>query len=91
MPLIKGYILIFTLGFNQRMVNYGKKLSVESGKKLLVLAQIQDVDNANGYVPIIDAGPKEWLGYIANASLVLTDSFHCTVFSIIMGADNFLL
>lgn len=88
-PLIKGYILIFTLGFDQRMVNYGKKLSAESGKELLVLAQVQDVDKANGYIPIIDAGPKEWLGYIANASLVLTDSFHCTVFSIIMGTNNF--
>lgn len=88
-PSEKDYILIFTLGFDQRMVEYGKKLSQESKKKLFVLAQVQDKNVADGYVPIVDAGPQEWLGYIANASLVLTDSFHCTVFSIIMGADNF--
>lgn len=88
-PSSKDYILIFTLEFNQRMVNYGKRLSQECGKKLFVLAQVQDKNVADGYVPIVDAGPKEWLGYIANASLVLTDSFHCTVFSIIMGTENF--
>ena len=36
-----------------------------------------------------DAGPKEFIGYIANAEMVITDSFHCTVFSIITGANNF--
>ena len=77
------------LGFNQRMVEYGKRLSQESRKKLFVLAQVQDQSVAVGYNPIVDAGPKEWLGYIANASLVLTDSFHCTAFSIIMGTENF--
>lgn len=88
-PSYKDYILIFTLGFDDRMVEYGKRLSQESGKRLLVLAQVQDINSAEGYTPIADAGPREWLGYIANSSLVLTDSFHCTVFSIIMGAENF--
>ena len=32
---------------------------------------------------------KDFLGYIANADLVLTDSFHCTVFSIILKTVNF--
>lgn len=27
-------------------------------------------------------GPREWLGLIENADYVLTDSFHCTLFSI---------
>lgn len=31
-----------------------------------------------------EAGPAEFVGLISNASLVLTDSFHATVFSIIM-------
>lgn len=88
-PAEKDYILIFTLGYDARMVEYGKRLCQESGKKLLVLAQIQDTENVVGYIPITDAGPKDWLGYIANASMVLTDSFHCTVFSIIMEAGNF--
>ena len=36
-----------------------------------------------------DAGPLEFIGYIASADLVITDSFHGTVFSIIMGCKNF--
>lgn len=35
-----------------------------------------------GYVVRNDAGPKEFLGLIKNASLVITDSFHATAFSI---------
>ena len=41
------------------------------------------------YVLIKDAGPREWLGLIANADLVLTDSFHGTVFSILLSSHNF--
>lgn len=28
--------------------------------------------------------PAQWLGYLSRAAYVFTDSFHCTVFSIIM-------
>lgn len=33
--------------------------------------------------PALDAGPKEWLGWISNADYVFTDSFHGSVFSLI--------
>ena len=36
-----------------------------------------------------NAGPREWLGLIGNAQMVITDSFHGTVFSLIMGTFNF--
>ena len=31
---------------------------------------------------VLDAGPKEWLGYMANASLILGQSYHATVFAV---------
>jgi hypothetical protein len=31
---------------------------------------------------VLDAGPKEWLGYMANASLILGQSFHATAFAV---------
>ena len=43
----------------------------------------------NSYLPVKDAGPRDFIGYIANADMVITDSFHGTVFSIIMGSKNF--
>ena len=39
--------------------------------------------NQKGRNAIADIGPKEFLYYIKNAEMVLTNSFHGTVFSII--------
>ncbi len=83
------YFLLFTLQWSRPLVDYALRLSAESGLRLVVLTQIQPVCKDEDYVPVTDAGPKEFLGYISNAEMVLTDSFHCTVFSIIMGAKNF--
>lgn len=83
------YLLLFTLNWSQVLVNYALRLSKESGLKLLVLTQIQPVCKDDSYIAVTDAGPKEFMGYIADAEMVLSDSFHCTVFSIIMGAKNF--
>lgn len=83
------YILLFTLQWSPVLVDYCKRLSAESGLLLVVLTQIQPQNNGGGYIPVTDAGPKEFIGYIANAEMVITDSFHCTVFSIITGANNF--
>lgn len=89
-PNIKGkYILLFTLQWSPVLVEYCKRLNAESGLLLVVLTQIQPQNNGGGYIPVTDAGPKEFIGYIANAEMVITDSFHCTVFSIIMGVKNF--
>ena len=83
------YMLLFTLNWSQQLLDYSLKLSQESGLRLLVLAQKQPEYAGDDYIPVTDAGPKEFIGYIENASMVITDSFHCTVFSIIMGTENF--
>ena len=36
------------------------------------------------------AGPKEFLGLIANAEVVFTSSFHCTIFSILFHKDFYV-
>ena len=83
-----GYILIFLLSKNPEIVNYGIKLSEESKKKLIFIKAPHLPLNEN-YIVDNNCGPKEFLGYIGNADLVITDSFHCTVFSILMEAKNF--
>ena len=82
-------MLLFTLNWSQQLFDYSLKLSLESGLRLVVLAQKQPEYAGYDYIPVTDAGPKEFIGYIENADMVITDSFHCTVFSIIMGAKNF--
>ena len=88
-PIQENYILLFTLSYEVSLVEYGKRLAKESGKRLVVLNQKQPEPNHEEYIAVMDAGPQEFLGYIAYADMVITDSFHCTVFSILLGARNF--
>lgn len=84
------YILLFTLSYDVTLLEYAKSLSKQSGIKLIYLTAIQpSVDNIE-YEPVTDAGPIEWLGYIRNAEMVITNSFHGTVFSIILEAKQFV-
>lgn len=83
------YILLFTLRFSPILLKYCLELSKESNLKLIVLSQIQPDVEGDSYIAIKDAGPKEFIGYIKYAEMVITDSFHCTVFSIILGTSNF--
>lgn len=83
------YILLFTLRFSPILLKYCLELSKESNLRLIVLSQIQPDVEGDSYIAIKDAGPKEFIGYIKYAEMVITDSFHCTVFSIILGTSNF--
>lgn len=89
-PNWNNYILLFTLNKDDTQLAYAKKISKESNKKLLVINNLnnsEDIDDE--CIWINDAGPEEWLGYIYKADLILTDSFHCSLFSIILGSNNF--
>ena len=88
-PKQSKYILMFTLQHRPEVLEYCLQLSKQSGLPLIELGQVQPDVLDGSYTAVKDAGPKEFLGYIENAELVITDSFHCTVFSLIMGANNF--
>lgn len=81
------YILLFPLMHDVYLLKFAIRMAHESGKKLVVVDPKKNVEGS--YVLIKDAGPCEWLGLIANADLVLTDSFHGTVFSILLSSHNF--
>lgn len=83
------YILMFTLQHRPEILEYCLQLSKQSGLPLIALGQVQPDVLDGSYTAVKDAGPKEFLGYIGDAEMVITDSFHCTVFSLIMGAKNF--
>lgn len=88
-PQQRKYILMFTLQHRPEVLEYCLQLSKQSGLPLVALGQMQPNVMDGSYTAVKDAGPKEFLGYIGNAEMVITDSFHCTVFSLIMGAKNF--
>ena len=86
-PSFSDYIMVFMLSFDRSMIEYGLKIAKESGKKLVSVATEQPDDDR--YIVVKDASPEEWLGLIGKADMVLTDSFHCTLFSILLGTENF--
>lgn len=84
------YICLFCLKSYDKLCRLADRMAREMGIKLIVLGHFKRLlaeDIRCEYV--YDAGPREFLGYIAKASCVFTDSFHGTVFSILMGARNF--
>ena len=85
----KKYMLLFLLSNNQNILDYAIRLCQESGLQLIVLKNSGLMSEEGKYIVDNDCGPREFIGYLGHASMVITDSFHCTVFSLLMGADNF--
>lgn len=84
------YILIFNLGHDDEAIKKGISIAEETGMKVKVLDQNYASIIMHPLLEVVDdAGPLEFIGLIKNAWLVLTNSFHCTVFSIITKTRNF--
>lgn len=84
-PSKKGYIFVFDLNGGAPLFKLAQKLSKQTGLPI-------EYATLKGIHPYIkncnlhhDMGPREWLGYIMDASYVVTDSFHGTMLSLIMG------
>ena len=81
------YVLVYLLGDDKKEKQKIVELARKTGYKVVT------VPNVNLHAKFFDLkasdivkwniGPKEFLGLIKNAELVLTDSFHCVAFSII--------
>lgn len=78
----KNYILIYDLNGGEKLVDIAREI-----KKIYDLEIICITNNVTKRYKVdkqvFDAGPGEFVGWIANATCVVTDSFHGTVFSII--------
>lgn len=86
-PIIKGsYILCYFLGNNPPHREFAKRLKKITSCKIVALVHLDefikcDTDYADE-TPY-DINPSDFLNLIRNASYVCTDSFHCSVFSIL--------
>lgn len=88
-PCKEPYILVYTLAymFNPRPGIYRIIDSVQNklGYKVIYLnGTKEEVFKPNSKV-VKDFGPIEFLQWIKNAEFVITDSFHCTAFSVIFN------
>ena len=80
------YIFVFSLDYDQRLLEYASHVQNKNKYKIISYQtryKKADIDKFN--LEMIDnVGPLEWLSLINNAELVLTNSFHGSVFSILM-------
>lgn len=91
-PLTNGkYIFCYLLGDNPSQREFIKRVKEKTGCKIVALQQLDDyIPSDEGFAdeaPYV--GPREFLNYIRNAEYVFTDSFHCSVFSILYKKNFF--
>lgn len=80
------YILCYFLGNNPPHRDFAKRLKEITGYKIVALIHLDEyVKSDEGYADYTpyDIDPSDFLNLIRNAEYVCTDSFHCSVFSML--------
>lgn len=86
-----GYILCYVLGTTTEVRNEIKTLNQKLCKELFYYPHLSDFyveadEDLNGF-QLWDVTPFEWIEYINKADMILTDSYHMTLFSIMFHKD----
>ncbi|MGI6492840.1 MAG: polysaccharide pyruvyl transferase family protein [Pelotomaculum sp.] len=77
------YILCYRFANSKKTQSSIDNIAERMGLPVISLP-LSDITLNDPYQFIFEAGPREFVGLIQNATLVCTDSFHATVFSILM-------
>lgn len=80
------YIFCYFLGTNQEARKAANELKAKTGYKIITIRHMDEYvpeDEQFGDKAPYDVDPNDFVRLISKAAYVCTDSFHCTVFSII--------
>lgn len=92
-PIQEGkYILCYFLGNNPPHREFAKRLKEATGYKIIALTHLDEFVKSDEHYADdtpYDIDPKDFLNLIRNAEYVCTDSFHCSVFSILYKRQFF--
>ncbi len=83
-----NYILYYTLDGTNKLIKRRetlRRLSGELGLPILMLTPFGHIPPERGLLSLPQAGPCEFLNAVRNARLIVTDSYHGTLFSINFG------
>lgn len=84
------YIFCYFLGTNQEARKAAKELKAKTGYKIITIRHMDEYvpeDEQFGDEAPYDVDPNDFVRLISKAAYVCTDSFHCTVFSIIFHSQ----
>ena len=86
------YIFCYFLGNNPDQREFANKIRKMTGYKIISLLHMDEYIKSDisfpDYAPY-NVGPEEFVNLIRHAELILTDSFHGTVFSVLNGKKFF--
>lgn len=80
------YIFCYFLGTNQEARKAANELKRQTGYKIVTIRHMDEYvpnDERFGDEAPYDVDPNDFVGLISKAAYICTDSFHCSVFSII--------
>lgn len=86
----KPYILCYFLSPSSLAVSTVKKVKELTGMPVVHL-NVNEIDKFNSDINIKVADPCDFIGLIADASFVVTNSFHCSAFSVMYRKDFFFI
>lgn len=85
-----SYILCYFMPENKIEEEKVRKYAKEHSLKIVIMTMSAYSYSIKDTTIYASAGPKEFLGLIANAAVVMTSSFHCTIFSILFNKDVYV-
>lgn len=81
----KPYICFYSLEVTETASKVVTSLSKKLGLPVVIVGKPGKFMIKCKSIVAIDSGPREFLGWLTNASLVITNSFHSTTFSALLG------
>lgn len=85
----EDYLFVYTLHGNVELIKYAEKVAKTMGVIPVLIMSSNASSSGDKVKKILNAGPLEWLGMLLNAKMVITDSYHGTIFSILFGVQFF--
>jgi hypothetical protein len=79
------YIFVYSVAENKELIDFACELGIRRNMKVIVTLSVPPKYIHENILLDVDAGPKEWLNYVRQAEIVLTDSFHGLAFSVIFN------
>ena len=77
------YIFVFSYSEDPKLVDFANMLSLYTGYKIVTISRYTKSFFTKGSVVVSDNTPIEWMEYVKNAKMVLTDSFHGVMYSMV--------
>ncbi|MEH7214280.1 polysaccharide pyruvyl transferase family protein [Priestia megaterium] len=85
----KKYLLIYSLEENLDMIKSAYNIANKYNLEVIEIKPRKKFRDAKHRI-IVESGPREMLGWLKNADIVFTNSFHGTTFSLIFNKNFFV-